>query len=331
LKNTAVNTIQHITTMATRLIDKDERTRKKPMRILVLGMCRTGTSTLSAALRKLGYTPHQMREVLTNPKDLALWQEAINVTLIQPRDRPQAQRYMDPYGVPEFDKLLADHDVVMDLPGCVFAKELVEAYPDAKVILTTRDYADWEKSMQDSLWCFCTWRVFALVRYLNVSQMAPLMHLMHAAFRAHNGNAYGGPQAKAAYEHHYDTVRSIVPKSRLLEMNPDESDWAPLCTFLDRKVPEGAFPKAKEDRTMRAGLESAWWNMVQFAVLMVMLPAGAALLAYVFWLNTEAVTGMLDVYVLGPGMEVLDEYVLGPGKGYLEEYVLPSVKGYFVW
>jgi len=305
--------------MAARLIDQDERTRSKPMRILVLGMCRTGTASLSLALRKLGYSPYQMREVLANPTDLALWQEAINVTLVQPRDRSNAQRFLDPYAKPEFDKLLANHDVVMDIPGCIFAKELVEAYPDSKVILTTRKYEEWERSMQDSLWCFCTWRLFAIARYFNISKMAPLFRLMHSVFRAHNGNTYGGPESKAAYEKHYDTVHSIVPKSQLLEMNPDTSDWQPLCEFLDRKVPEGPFPRVNEETTMRKGLESAWWGMFQFALTMLAFPGGMLVLAFVFWQNIEGVMGLGE------------EYVLLPMKGFVEEHVLALFKGYFVW
>ena len=105
----------------------------------------------------MGYTPHQMRDVLSKPSELGLWQEAINTTLLPSQDRPSNQRSLPPYGKPEFDKLLADYDVVMDLPGCVFAKELVEAYPLAKVILTMRRYEDWEKSMSESIWCLDTW------------------------------------------------------------------------------------------------------------------------------------------------------------------------------
>jgi hypothetical protein len=247
-----------------------------------------------------------MREVLINPKELALWQEAINVTLLPPRDRPASQRSLKPYGKPEFDKLLSDYDVVMDLPVCVFAKELVEAYPDAKVILTTRNYADWEKSMQESIWCLCTWRLFALARYFNISQMAPLMRLMHSVFRVHNGNTYGGPESKAAFEKHYATVRNIVPESRLLEIDPDEATWEPLCEFLQRKVPDEPFPRTKEDKTMRAGLENAWWAIVQYGALMMVLPGGVLLLAIVFW-------GYADAF-----REMRDEYVLGPIKGYLD-------------
>jgi hypothetical protein len=293
-------------TTTTRLIDATTRTRKKPMRILVLGMCRTGTTSISTALRKLGYTPHQMREVLINPQELALWQEAINVTLLAPQDRPAGQRHLAPYGKPEFDKLLADYDVVMDLPGCVFAKQLVAAYPDAKVILTTRKYEDWEASMQDSIWCLCTWRLFALARYLNISQMAPLMRLIHSVFRVHNGNTYGGPASKAAYEKHYDTVRALVPKERLLEMDPETSGWEPLCRFLEREVPKENYPRMAEEKSMRANLENAWWGFVHYCALMCALPGGVILLGIVAWVYADAFREMRDEYVLQPLREYLD-------------------------
>ncbi|KAH7072291.1 P-loop containing nucleoside triphosphate hydrolase protein [Paraphoma chrysanthemicola] len=235
-------------TQPTRLVDSTNRTRTKPMRILVLGMPRTGTSTLSTALRKLGYTPHQMRQVLANPEDLALWHEAINVTLVSPPDRPIAQRSFKPYHRAEFDKLLADYDVVMDLPGCVLAQPLLDAYPEAKVILTTRKYEDWEASMQESIWCLCTWRLFALARYFDVSSMAPLMRLMHAVFRVHNGNHYGGPQARAAYEKHYAVVRELVPREQLLEIDPQTSDWVTLCGFLEKEVPDERWPRMAEEK-----------------------------------------------------------------------------------
>ncbi|KAI4706201.1 hypothetical protein J4E89_009256 [Alternaria sp. Ai002NY15] len=256
-----------------RLIDRDERTRKKPMRILVLGMCRTGTTTIAVALRKLGYTSHQMRDVLAKPSELALWEEAVNVTLLPPQERPSNQQKMEPYGKDEFDKLLADYDVVMDLPGCVFASELVKAYPEAKVILTKRRYEDWEQSMQDSIWCLDTWRLFTLCRQLNITQLAPLMRLVHSIFQVHNGNQYGGPAAKSAFDQHYDTVRSLVPQNQLLELDTDrELKWEPLCEFLGKAVPKEGFPKTSEDKAMRKGLESAWWGMVQYFVMLIILP-----------------------------------------------------------
>jgi hypothetical protein len=284
-------------TIPGRLIDQDERTRQKPMRILVLGMCRTGTTSMSVALRKLGYTPHQMREVLLDPKELKLWQEAVDVTLLPPAERPKNRA---PYGRPEFDKLLGKYDVVMDIPACVFAKELIEAYPEAKVILTTRDYASWEASMQESIWCLCTWYLFAFSRYFNLTAMAPLMRLMHSIFRVHNGNAYGGPKAKAAYEKHYATVRSLVPEDRLLEIDPDTMDWGPLCAFLEREEPKEGFPQMKDERAMRQNLDNAWWGIVQYFGLMLVLPMSVVLLAIVVYNYIDAFREMRDEYILHP-------------------------------
>lgn len=290
-----------------RLIDSDERTRKKPMRVLVLGMCRTGTTSVSVALRKLGYTPHQMRDVLIKPKELALWQEAINTTLLDPEDRPAKQQNSAPYGKPEFDKLLADHDAVMDLPGCIFAKELVEAYPEAKVILTKRKYEDWEQSMQESIWCLDTWDLFAFCRVFRIGKLVPLMQLVYTVFKVHNGNNYGGPEAKIAYEKHYDTVRSLVPESRLLEIDTDaDLTWEPFCEFLGHQVPKEQYPKLVEDKAMRNNLENAWYAMVQYVMIMILLP-GTLLVGAILLYNY-----MDDLYTFR------DEYILGPLKSYMD-------------
>jgi hypothetical protein len=275
-----------------RLIDKDERERNKPMRILVLGMPRTGTSSLCLALRKMGYTPHQMRDVLSKPSELGLWQEAINSTLI--RFSKQA-----PYGRPEFDKLLAEYDVAMDLPGCIFATELVDAYPEAKVILTKKRYEDWERSMSESIWCLDTWRLFTLCRQLNITQLAPLMRLVHSVFKIHSNNSYGGPEARTAFEKHYDTVRSSVPKERLLELDMDaDVGWEPLCEFLDKPVPKEPFPRLNEEKAMRSGLEKAWWGMVQYFVLMIFLPGSVVIGAYFLYTYADDVRGLRDHWLL---------------------------------
>ncbi|RMZ71927.1 hypothetical protein GMOD_00009286 [Pyrenophora seminiperda CCB06] len=277
------------------------------MRLLVLGMCRTGTSSLAIALRKLGYTPHQMRDLLSSPSDLALWQEAINLTLLATPSGP-SPRKQPPFKKPEFDKLLADYDVAMDLPSCIFAKELLEVYPEAKVILTKRAYGDWEKSMRESIWCLDTWRLFALCRWFNLTQLAPLIRLVHSLFLVHNGNTYSGPKAQAAFEKHYDTVRSLVPANRLLELDTDgEIGWETLCGFLGEEVPpgEGKFPRVDEEKGMRRGLEQAWWGMVWYFALLVVLPGGVVVVGLVAWVWAEELWGWRDA-------------VLGVGRRYLE-------------
>lgn len=288
-----------------RLIDNIERERKLPMRILVLGMCRTGTTSITTALRMLGYTSHQMRSVLANPEEIELWEEAIQTTLLPPAERP---RNLPPYRRPEFDKLLAHYDVVADIPGAMFAKDLIEAYPEAKVILTNRNYRDWEQSMKQSIWCLDEWHLFIICRILNISKLAPLMRLVNSLFEVHNGNNYGGGEARAAYKKHYDTVRSLVPPSQLLEIDADDSKsgWGPLCEFLEKEVPDEEFPSFNEDGGMRGSLEKAWWGMMRYLLLMVLLPGFVTLASIALYFYADEARGVRDRWILDPLKKYMD-------------------------
>ena len=297
--------------MATRrLIDEREpKPRTQPMRVLVLGMPRTGTSSLIIALRTLGYTPYHMRSILTSPGEIPLWQEAVSTTLVAPAQRPTDQKNKAPYTKADFDKLLGDYDAVADLPGCVFAQQLLDAYPEAKVILTTRAYDAWEASMQDSLWCFLTWRLFGACRVLGLTQMAPLMQLLHAVFAVHNGNHYGGVHARDAYKTHYDTIRSLVPAERLLEVEAEkELGWDRLCAFLGngRTPPAMEYPKTVEDSAMRATLDKAWRGMVRYMAMMVVLPGLVIVAGVLFFLYYSELVALRDEWVLGPLKAYLD-------------------------
>ncbi|PSN71472.1 hypothetical protein BS50DRAFT_570828 [Corynespora cassiicola Philippines] len=278
-----------------RQIDADGRERTKPMRVLVLGMCRTGTSTIAYALRRLGYTPHSMRELLVKPNEIKLWHEGAQLTLLPPSERSAKQQRLKPYGREEFDKLLGDFDAVTDLPGCVFYEQLIEAYPDAKVILTNRPYEDWEESMQASIWNLFTWKLFALCRILYLTQMSSLMRFLHTIFRFHNGNTYGGPKAKEAYEEHYFNVRKLVPKGQLLEIGMDDG-WEPLCNFLGHEVPKEQYPFVDESKTMSTQLGKAWWGIVTYFLYMFVVPGAVAALGALLYVNQDAVVGYYEEF-----------------------------------
>ncbi|ORY18942.1 P-loop containing nucleoside triphosphate hydrolase protein [Clohesyomyces aquaticus] len=273
-----------MTSNYSRLIDSTHGERKLPMRVLVLGMCRTGTTSIATALRKLGYTTHTMRSVLSQPSQITLWQEAVNLTLLQPR--PKSSFY-PPYTRTEFDKLLGDFDAVTDIPSAVFAEQLIEAYPEAKVILTVRNYDDWEHSMNESIWCLFTWRLFGLARICGVTQMAPMMRMLHSVFQAHNGNVYGGPKAKEAYEAHNAKIMKLVPKENLLVLEEPVTDWTweALCEFLGKQAPKDVFPKMDEDRALRRSLETVWWGMVRYLFLLLTLPGSVILGAVIFFMG----------------------------------------------
>ena len=47
------------------------------------------------------------------------------------------------FGKEQWDQLLGHCQAVCDWPAVAFAKELIEAYPEAKVLITTRDVDSW--------------------------------------------------------------------------------------------------------------------------------------------------------------------------------------------
>lgn len=265
-----------------RLIDQLDRPRKKPMRVLVLGVSRTGTSSIMQALQTLGYTPFHMMQIHRDNSQIPYWHEAINVTFLPDSSRPAHQRGAPPYGREELDKLLAEYDAVTDWPAALFVEQLVEAYPEAKVVLTRRGYESWERSMRESIWLHFTRPIPVLCRVFNISPHAPLLRMVHAVFKVHNGNAYGGPQAREAFEKHYELVRSVVPREKLLEFGP-VFEWEPLCEFLGEEVPDVPYPWSNEGKVMRERIDGLQWNMANYLLGTVVMPLGVVGVAWGVW------------------------------------------------
>lgn len=271
---------------------------KAQMKVLLLGLPLTNTASLTTALRQLGHNPYTMRHLASSPSHIDIWTAAIPSTSHTATSLPLA-----------VTNLLSQHDAVADLPACMFAPQLIAAYPEAKVILTTREYGEWERAMQESVWLLFTWRLFQLVRFTGLSQMAPLIRLLHGLFGMHNGNVYAGPDARRAAEAHNARVRALVPTERLLEIDAgEEVGWERLCGFLGEERPAGVkFPRVKEDGAMRRGLEGTWGAMVRYLVLMVGLNGVVIALSIAAWVYADELRGVRDVWVLGPVKEYLEK------------------------
>lgn len=95
----------------------------------------TGLAALRSALVELGFTDtyHMMSASVENPPDCLMWQDAF------------AAKYdgVGTFGREQWDQLLGHCQAVCDWPAVAFAKELIEAYPDAKIVLNTREIDSW--------------------------------------------------------------------------------------------------------------------------------------------------------------------------------------------
>lgn len=205
------------------------------MEVLALGLGRTGTASLRVALKELGYndTYHMMNASVENPPDCLCWMGAFAAKFEGKGN----------FGRKEWDALLGDCMAVCDWPAVAFAEELIHTYPDAKVILTTRDVDSWHASVMKTV----NWRANdpELKALSKVDWAAGLYYPMLRSFWNHffcgNFERYG----KQRYEEYYKEIREIVPPENLLEYKIS-SGWEPLCEYLGRSIPDKPFPRSND-------------------------------------------------------------------------------------
>ena len=237
-----------------RLIDNyHPKERTKPMRVLCLGMSRTGTMSLMTALQKLGYTPYHMVVAMGSPKNnLNLWGEGVKA-----KHGGEGKKW----GHEELDKMLGEYDALLDVPCLSFVEELVAAYPDAKVVLSSRDLEPWLMSLDSTGGHVLRWN-WSMVAAWDPSLAGPFWNFAQIVCPSVFGtlNDFSSPQtpARKAFNDHYALVRRVVPKERLLEYRVQEG-WGPLCEFLDVEAPNEDFPRVNDAKQFVFAHSLMWW------------------------------------------------------------------------
>ncbi|KAF9877572.1 nad dependent epimerase [Colletotrichum karsti] len=217
--------------------------KPKEMKVLSLGMTRTGSASITQALTILGYDGvHHGIQAISCAREWTLFSAACDSTF------PTLPTYTGaPFPRENWESLFGNYEAVTDM-GSFFAVQLVEAYPDAKVILVERDVDSWFQSMDEAI--FSTtwgWRADLIIDYLGprwgLAGGQTLRKIMLGFYGVRNVQQMR-EVAKERYKKHYAEVRAAVPKERLLEYSLKDG-WKPLCDFLGKDVPEGVeFPVA---------------------------------------------------------------------------------------
>jgi hypothetical protein len=195
------------------------------MKIIVAGFSRTGTMSMQVALEKLGYRSYHFFEMMANYENnhIKMWND-----------------YMEGKSDMDWVKLLEGYDASTDLPACIYWREMMEAFPDAKVILTVREPEKWwdswtamVKSQESSVD-----RLKFLPRFKAVDQA--VINFEREWFNIEPGK-YVREDSMARFVKHNEDVKSAVPEDRLLVFSVTEG-WEPLCNFLGVPVPDEPFP-----------------------------------------------------------------------------------------
>ena len=120
----------------------------------------------------------------------------------------------------------------------------MQAYPEAKVVLTLRDVDAWYHSMQQTIMKQTYSPLASVMGWIDPELFGEGNAMCRTGFDGlFNGNFERN--GKKAFEEHYDLVRRVVPEDNLLEWKPQDG-WEPLCKFLGRPFPSTPFPKAND-------------------------------------------------------------------------------------
>ncbi|KAE9376155.1 hypothetical protein N431DRAFT_371218 [Stipitochalara longipes BDJ] len=225
------------------------------MEVLVLGLCRTGTLSMKIALEELGYkNVYHFSTVDEDPAHAGLWIEAL-------RRKYEAQ-LGNSIETPKtnWNQILEGCNAVTDIPAACFGPELIAAYPDAKIILTTRSAASWQKSMLRTIHSLQSSYIIRLL-LLNADQRTKnLSHLMDLVITYYFNGSIPHNGVKV-FEKHNNMIKemAIVEKRECLEFRLGDG-WEPLCEFLGKEVPEHSFPRVNDTQSWRGAFGLGWYN-----------------------------------------------------------------------
>ena len=243
---------------APRLVDAYlPSSRKKPMEVLCLGMCRTATESLNKALIELGYSPHKMQAFLGKYRiNIPLWEEAL---------RAKYEGIGKRWGRAELDVMLGDYDTLLDVPPILLVEELVEAYPEAKVILSLRDEDSWLRSMQETGGAQLTWWTYPYMwQFHERTRMRVGFFWKCMDYLCKKDLSDQGP-ARQAFRDHNALVRSLVPPEKLLEFRAEQG-WKPLCNFLGKEMPDRPYPRINDRASLLRWQRIAYYITLTMAV-----------------------------------------------------------------
>jgi hypothetical protein len=233
------------------------------LEIIGAGLGRTGTMSLKVALETLGFGPcYHMTEVFENPEHVPLWRAAMRGERVG------------------WESIFGRYRAAVDYPAASFYRELMEHYPDAKVILTVRDPERWYESARSTIY-----NVRRAARSPLVSipaRFVPRLRGLRAAAvmagdlvwdREFEGRFEDHEYAIETFNAHNEEVERLVPPEKLLVYEVKEG-WGPLCEFLGVPVPDEPFPRLNDAAAFRRRIRT----MQVASAAAVVLPALA--LAY---------------------------------------------------
>jgi len=202
------------------------------LQVIGAGWGRTGTESLKAALEQLGFGRcYHAFELMARTRHVRHF------------------RALSRGEQPDYDDLFRGFRSAVDFPVARYYRELAAHYPEAKVVLSVRDPAEWYASASKTILrgvpAPLRFALSSIGRFSPNLRGAPeLMDYMQQDL--FDGFFEGRNRERdymiARFSAWNDEVQRTIPKERLLVYEVKQG-WEPLCTFLGVPVPAQPFPR----------------------------------------------------------------------------------------
>lgn len=204
------------------------------LKVIGCGFGRTGVSSLKTALERLGFGEcYHATEALGKARAVTQWCAVLD-------------------GKPDWRSIFEGYESAVGWPASAYYRELMEAFPEAKLILTIREPESWYESVRETLYplahlmppVWFTW----LSKAARDARRVMFEVVWHGLFR---GRFENKDYAIGVYKAYNESVRKHVPPDRLLVFDVRQG-WAPLCEFLGVEAPpDEPFPHANEGTLLK--------------------------------------------------------------------------------
>jgi len=216
------------------------------MKVVFAGYSKCGTKSMAAAFRELGLKVYDFMEQYEECGD-------------------QFKEICLKGGTKEdFQKMLKDVDAVTDVPAYFFWEEILEAFPEAKVIFCQRETEDdwfksWEKQLlsgdkfSDKLFGRLSPSYWIFRDYVQAVSVCVFgLRLNDGLFKKVTCNEL---RMRMAYRRHNNYILQKAPKDKLLVWKLGDG-WKPICEFLNIPVPNKPFPHLNKNASL--------WDDIRF-------------------------------------------------------------------
>ncbi|KAJ9308330.1 hypothetical protein DTO217A2_2053 [Paecilomyces variotii] len=244
----------------------------RPPPLLVLGLSRTGGTSLATALGLLGYQRlYDLDDVAHGgPEHADFWLQAVQKKLSGKEEFSY-----------DFDQLLHGYDGVRNIPFAAFAAELIAHYPSSKVILPTRDVDSWHISCLTTVYQRSRDPILQFLALFDTNSRvyANLLRGLQQILYKGDFPNYG----KTAFYEHNEYIRRNVKPGNLLEYNVEQG-WEPLCDFLEKEVPMCAFPRNNDRNIFWQGCRKRDKRVAKKVLIRALPLCSMLLIGLVSWL-----------------------------------------------